>query len=201
MSGLSTRDRIIYCSLDLFSVKGYEGVSMRDIATEVGIKAASIYKHFSNKEAIYSAIVELFQEKTAEIFQAPTENEQQYMSITKEAMCEMVKQIFSVYVQEPFLSKCRKLFLISGFERKEIGRLYVGSFIREPIGYNTRIFQMLLAQKENKGKEWDAEIMAYQFYAPVLSMMQEYDYGVITLEDALEKVERSVKQFTEVYKL
>nr|MBP3598979.1 TetR/AcrR family transcriptional regulator [Eubacterium sp.] len=201
MLGQSTRDRIIDCSLDLFSVKGYQGVSMRDIATEVGIKAASIYKHFSNKEAIYSAIVELFQEKTAEIFQTPTENEQQYMSITPEAMCEMVKQTFSVYVQEPFLSKCRKLFLISGFERKEIGRLYVGSFIQEPIGYNTRIFQMRLAQKENKGKQWDAESMAYQFYAPVLSMMQEYDYGVITLEDALEKVERSIKQFTEVYKL
>lgn len=198
----NTRNKIIQCALDLFSVKGYEGVSMRDIAAEVGIKAASIYKHFSNKEEIYSAIVELFQNKTELIFQAPIENEQKYLSITPEAISEMMKQVFSVYVRDPFLSKCRKLFLISGFEREEIGSLFARSFVQIPIAYNTHIFQMLLdACKENKEQKWDAQIMAYQFYTPVLIIIQEYDYKALSLEDAIKRIDGCVKQFAEVYRL
>ena len=199
----NTRSKIIQCSLELFSIRGYEGVSMRDIAAAVGIKAASIYKHFDNKEAIYSAIVELFQEKTGEIFKSSVENEQQYMSITSDVLSQMVKQIFTVYVKEPFLSKCRKLFVISGFERKEIGTLYGESFIKQPLTFNTHIFEMLLAAKGEGSQqpEWDAQIMAYQFYTPVLIIMQEYDYGIISLEEALEKIERNVKQFAKVYGL
>ena len=49
----STKERIIFESLNLFSQKGYDGVSMRDIAAAVGIKGASIYNHFKGKEEIF----------------------------------------------------------------------------------------------------------------------------------------------------
>ena len=52
----STKETIINETLTLFSEKGFEGVSMRDIAAAVGIKAASIYNHFKNKEEILSLI-------------------------------------------------------------------------------------------------------------------------------------------------
>ena len=39
-------------SLDLFSKRGYDSVSLREIAEEVGIKKSSIYSHYSSKEAI-----------------------------------------------------------------------------------------------------------------------------------------------------
>ena len=42
----NTKQKIIEESLKLFSEKGYEGVSMREIASAVGIKGASIYNHF-----------------------------------------------------------------------------------------------------------------------------------------------------------
>lgn len=58
MNFKTTKERIIYESLVLFSQKGYEGVSMREIAAAVEIKAASLYAHFSGKEAIYQAIGE-----------------------------------------------------------------------------------------------------------------------------------------------
>ena len=46
MSFRTTKERIIYESLRLFSEKGYDGVSMREIAAAVEIKAASLYAHF-----------------------------------------------------------------------------------------------------------------------------------------------------------
>ncbi|MGO1434207.1 MAG: TetR/AcrR family transcriptional regulator [Canibacter sp.] len=53
-----TRDRILDAALQCFSRAGYSDTSMKDIAREVGIAAPSIYAHFKNKEALYSATFE-----------------------------------------------------------------------------------------------------------------------------------------------
>ncbi len=41
----------------LFFLKNYDDVSMNDIAKEVGLNKATIYRYFKNKESLYFAIV------------------------------------------------------------------------------------------------------------------------------------------------
>ena len=53
-----TKQRILEKSLELFSAKGYDAVSVGEIAKAVGIKAPSLYNHFPSKQAIFDAIVE-----------------------------------------------------------------------------------------------------------------------------------------------
>lgn len=53
-----TKQRILEKSLELFSTKGYDSVSVGEIAKAVGIKAPSLYNHFPSKQAIFDAIVE-----------------------------------------------------------------------------------------------------------------------------------------------
>jgi len=55
-----TKERIMDAAIVLFSDKGCDKVSMRDIAAEVGIKAASIYNHFPSKRAILKNIYEFY---------------------------------------------------------------------------------------------------------------------------------------------
>lgn len=43
---MTTKDNIIEQALRLFSAKGFEAVSVRDIARAVGIKESSLYYHF-----------------------------------------------------------------------------------------------------------------------------------------------------------
>lgn len=55
---VSTRkDEIIRVAANLFNERGYSAVSMRDIAQEVGIKAASLYNHIESKQELLSTIV------------------------------------------------------------------------------------------------------------------------------------------------
>ena len=57
---VGTKEKIINAAIFLFSDKGYSKVSVRDIAKEVGIKAASLYGHFKSKEDILHSLYEYF---------------------------------------------------------------------------------------------------------------------------------------------
>ena len=64
-----TRQKILAKALELFSVHGYDAVSVGQIAAAVGIKAPSLYNHFPSKRAIFDAIVEA----TAAQYEADTD--------------------------------------------------------------------------------------------------------------------------------
>jgi AcrR family transcriptional regulator len=52
-----TRRRILESALELFAEFGYHGVSVKEIAEKTGIRAASMYAHFSSKEQVLSEIM------------------------------------------------------------------------------------------------------------------------------------------------
>ena len=54
---LTRKEEILQTTSDLFNLKGFAAVSMRDIAKEVGIKPASIYHHVASKQEILSEII------------------------------------------------------------------------------------------------------------------------------------------------
>ena len=52
----STRARILWIALDLFTTQGYDKTSMRQIAERLGFSKAAIYYHFASKEDILMAL-------------------------------------------------------------------------------------------------------------------------------------------------
>ena len=56
---MKTKDKILIEALSLFSVSGFSGVSVRDIAKAVGIRESAIYKHYKNKQQLFDTIVEV----------------------------------------------------------------------------------------------------------------------------------------------
>jgi len=54
----STAELVLARAVALFSTAGFEGTSMRQIASAVGIQPASLYNHYSSKEEILWAIVQ-----------------------------------------------------------------------------------------------------------------------------------------------
>lgn len=52
------REKILNAAAKLFSDKGYDRTSMRDIASSLNIKAGSLYHHFEGKEELLLAVEE-----------------------------------------------------------------------------------------------------------------------------------------------
>lgn len=53
-----THEKILPAAQQEFMEKGFEEASMRTIADKIGMSAAGIYRHYANKEAMFSALVE-----------------------------------------------------------------------------------------------------------------------------------------------
>lgn len=51
-------DLLLQEAARLFARKGFRGVSLEEIASAVGISGPALYRHFSNKQAILSAVLE-----------------------------------------------------------------------------------------------------------------------------------------------
>jgi AcrR family transcriptional regulator len=71
------RDRILETSLRYFEERGYAGVSLRDVAEELGLTKAALYYHFPSKQGIVEALIRESSEQSsaarAQILEAPPE--------------------------------------------------------------------------------------------------------------------------------
>jgi len=83
----NTKEKILVAALQLFSVNGYEAVSVSQIAGELGMTKGALYKHYKNKRDIFNCIFEYVCQLDAERSQ---------------------KTVF----QKKIIQKCQKLFLI-----------------------------------------------------------------------------------------
>ena len=53
-----TKRKIVESSMKLFAEKGYDGTSIEEITSEVGVAKGTLYYHFSSKEEIFNFLVE-----------------------------------------------------------------------------------------------------------------------------------------------
>jgi len=58
MTGEDRRNQIVDTAIRIFSEKGFSGTKTKEIADAVGISEAAIFKYFSTKEELYSAIID-----------------------------------------------------------------------------------------------------------------------------------------------
>ncbi|SCX12699.1 Intercellular adhesion protein R [Agrobacterium sp. DSM 25558] len=59
-----SREKIIREARELFREKGYVGASMQDLADKVGLRKASLYMRFPNKEALVPEVLSLTLDET-----------------------------------------------------------------------------------------------------------------------------------------
>src|SRR5688572_17283229 len=59
ISSEDRRDQIINVAAQLFSQKGFNGTTTKEIAEQAGVSEAIIFRHFQTKQELYSAILDV----------------------------------------------------------------------------------------------------------------------------------------------
>lgn len=64
-AGTNSSDKILVAATKMAQAHGYGGLNIRDLAQDVGIKAASIYHHFASKADLAAAVARRYWEDSA----------------------------------------------------------------------------------------------------------------------------------------
>lgn len=195
-----TKNRILDKALELFSTKGYDSVSVGEIAKATGIKAPSLYNHFSSKQAIFDAIVEStaaqYEEDTGKIDIHVQDAEQDisvFTEITAEFLFEKVRQIFEYSLHTESISRFRRMMTIEQFRSTELAALYSSRYVDRVLAYHAGIFRALIAAGEIQ--EEDPEVLAMMYMAPVLTLIGICDRQPEREAECVEKLRRHVELF------
>ena len=207
---MNTKEKIFDVTLDLFSKKGYDSVSLREIAENVGIKKSSIYSHYPSKEAILMDIFEYFtnQFEYGELLNSKDlmlsqdnkillENPEQFYHMGSEAIKEMLSQERNL--------KIWKLIFIQMHYNENIRIFFQNEILVKPLLFWNGFFTIL---KENGiiKKECNPKLLAKEYYSfPIyllLEMCAKYDdFPQSCLDNFFEEAEEHAKFLLECIKV
>jgi len=157
--GRNTKQKIIYESMKLFSVNGYDSVSIRTIAEAVGVGNSALYKHFKSKKEILDAIVSYSVE-----YYLAIGHEQVVKIQNAEDLKTACLTMFDFQTKNEWMVMFRRLLIIEQFKNPEMAEIYRKLFIELPIESQVQIFIQLIAQ--GIMKDGNEKVLAMELYAP-----------------------------------
>lgn len=142
-----TKEKILLSSLRLFAERGYDAVSVNDIANELGVTKGALYKHYKNKRNIFENIVSRMEKldyERAKEFDVPENtietDEEQYKNTPLSSLIAFTRAQFDYWTKEEFPSCFRKMLTVEQFKSDEMKKLYSQYLVSGPFGYVKDIF-------------------------------------------------------------
>lgn len=199
---MKTREKILETALSLFAERGFEAVSVQDIAGSVGIKAPSLYKHFQSKQDIFDSCVREFAARMEkvhhEIGLPGTENAAfTYESVSREKLIETSVALFLFYLRDSVAARFRKMLTVERYRNPKINALFEKIFIDGAINHEKQVFDGLIEKGVLTGPSGAS--LALRFYAPVFFLLQKYDMRPDAAEEALIELRAAVWDFCELH--
>lgn len=142
-----TKERILLTALRLFARKGYEAVSVSDIAGELGITKGALYRHYANKRDIFTSILARMEQTDAAQAQAhglpedtPAEDADAYQGADIDAVIDFSQSMFRYWTENEFAASFRKMLTLEQFRDPEMQRLYQQYLVSGPAQYTADLF-------------------------------------------------------------
>ena len=200
----TTKQEILDAALELFSVQGYEATSISQLAEAVGIRKASLYSHFENKQAILDALIQTTMEEYEKhsVFANADWNDPAFTKnkeMTPEIAVELLRGQVRYILHDPQISRARKMLTIEQFRNPQIATLQTKQNYADVMQYCTGLVRFLIRQ--GRLADSDPEIMAAQLCLPISVWLGLCDREPERENDVMQLIERHIRQFFEVYQV
>ncbi len=201
---MDTKQRILLEALRLFSKRGYDAVGVEQIASAVGIKAPSLYKHYKSKQDIFDAIFE----ETARRYDAFTDtisvhvtNSEQdvieFEKITADDLVQKVRSLIEYSLHDEYVCMFRRMMTIEQFRSRELSELYSRRYVNQIHDYHSRLFTKMIA--DGVLEDEDPVILAMMYDAPILVLLGECDRHPEKEEEYMKTLESHVRLFYKTF--
>lgn len=194
---VNNRDKIFEVSVNLFSKYGYDGVSIRRIAREVGIKESSIYNHYKSKESILDAILEYYISKMTSD-EIPLSKASENLDFGIDFFYKAGLELYKSKLCEPQMMEITRIILVEAYHNEKIRNFVKNAMIAGPINGWIELFDLM----KSKGlirKDCDSKQLAESFFYYGLFLFVEHfiinypEDDEAFLDDLAIKSERQMK--------
>lgn len=169
---VNNKDKIFDVSINLFSEYGYDGVSIRQIAGEVGIKESSIYNHYKSKESILDEILEYYIRKmTSDEISLSQANEN--LDISLDYFYKTGLEFYSSKLSEERMMKITRIILVETYHNEKIRNFVKDAIVKAPIEGWIVLFD-LMKEKGLIKKDCNSKQLAESFYYYGLFLLIEH---------------------------
>ena len=175
-----TREKILMTALQLFAKDGYEAVSVRTIAEELGMTKGALYRHYKNKRDIFDSIVERMIQNDAQRareYHMPDEGYDSkpdaYGNTTLQRIQEYTIEQFRFWTEDEFASCFRKMLTLEQYRNEEMAELYSQCIVAGPVTYMEDLFRELIQKGVLKAE--NPRQLAVEYYAPLFLLICTYD--------------------------
>ena len=169
---MTTKEKIFDVSIDLFSQYGYDGVSIRRIAGEVGIKESSIYNHYKSKETIIDEILDYYiHEMTKD--EIPIKQASENLDVGLEYFYKMGLDLYLTKLSKSKMMKITRIILIESYHNEKIKNFVKAAIIEQAINDWMELFD-LMKEKNLIYHDCDSQQLARSFYYYGLFLLIEH---------------------------
>lgn len=195
---MQTKDRILLEALNMFSDKGFESVSIRDIASAVGIKESSIYYHLKNKQDILDSLVLKFENHITALVQQLNSSVVDLMPGAPISAENINHYYFEQYLFDPFCNRMLRFFMLEQFHSRKMAQLYDYYLFELPYKYQMGFFLNLSQygiMDESKAKQ-----VGDVYYATMTMLTFKYALnGELTEEKKAKFLQETEKYMSSLF--
>jgi len=182
----TTKEEILLTSLRLFAERGFDAVSTRMIAEELGITKGALYRHYEDKQAIFDAIIGKMFELDAQQANDNGVPEKEYEADSDSYkntgfsdLCGFVNEQFSFWTENEFAMLFRRMITIEQFRNTEMNKLYQDVICAGPLKYTVNLFDEMIknGQLNDEAARLGSQCLAIQLFAPLKLSIGLFDGG------------------------
>lgn len=200
---VTTKERILNVAIDLFAVKGFDAVSLREIADAAGIRKATLYYYFTSKDEILEKILEFVldswnQSKVGK-WSDSDDTEVQIVALGLDGFMAMASGVSGNWMKDPRMEKIMRIAFIEIYHNAQI-RNFMLAFFGDGPKFFEASFAILLKHKLIKPgdpKVLTDEYMSFYMMALVDHFLLRYGNTPKTfIEEYGARIEEHNEYFT-----
>lgn len=202
----NTKRRFAIEALRLFAEKGYESVSVAEIAEAVGCSAPALYKHYKSKQELFDAIIDNSEREFNEHMQrehSRAENGQGVAHIvlecTEEQEIEHLQNMVKNAIHIDDVKWFRKMCIVEQFNMPRLGEIYTYRYITYQMEEAEKTIKALI--EKGKIKSADPRILARIYLAVPTLCIEMLDREPDREDECMEIIAEHVKEFNRNYRL
>lgn len=191
----STKKKLFYSAVYLFSKKGFNNVGIRELCYSVSVKESAFYNHYSSKDKLIESIFDYFEETTEKVVMTQEEIENAASGDIKSFLLENMKK-FSSYTSNTLYHTVLQIVLSESFIHPRAGKIAKQNFYRLRKGYTEKVLEMMI--ENGRIKQCDVKLVTAEYYYALKGMLDEY----ILLEtwgDDKEEIEKRIYEHIEFF--